>query len=178
MRKIILYIAASIDNYIAKTDGKVDWLDDPDFALQEGEDYGYDDFYKSIDTTLMGNATYQEVLGFDVPFPYPDKTNYVFSRSKQEGKHEFVKFISSDIVKFITELKEKDGKNIWLVGGGQINTIFLENGLIDQIILTIIPITLGDGIPLFQKGAIETKFVLEKNQTFKSGLVQLTFNKK
>ena len=177
MRKIILYIAASIDNYIARKDGSVDWLDDPDYAV-EGEDYGYASFYESIDTTLMGNATYQEVLGFDVPFPYPDKTNYVFSRSMHEEKAEFVKFISSDILEFITQLKEKEGKDIWLIGGGQINTIFLENGLIDQLILTIIPITLGDGIPLFQKSSIETKFVLEKNRSFKSGLIQLTFNKK
>ena len=177
MRKIILYIAASLDNYIAKIDGSVEWLHNPDYAI-EGEDYGYASFYENIDTTLMGNTTYQEVLGFDVPFPYPDKTNFVFTRSKHDKKAEFIKFISGDIVEFIRQLKEKEGKDIWLVGGGQINTIFLENGLIDQIILTIIPTTLGDGIPLFPKGSKETKFELAKSQAFKSGLVQLTYNKK
>jgi dihydrofolate reductase len=177
MRKIILYIAASIDNYIAKSDGNVDWLDNPDYDL-EGEDYGYAAFYESIDTTLMGNATYQWVLGFDIPFPYPDKKNYVFSRSKKDANDDFVTFVSGDIVGFIEKLKANSGKDIWLVGGGKINTVFLENGLIDQIILTIIPITLGDGIPLFQKGLVETKFALEKSQSFKNGMVQLTFNKK
>ncbi len=178
MRKIILYIAASIDNYIARPDGNVDWLHNPDYAL-EGEDYGYASFYKTIDTTLMGNSSYQEILGFDVPFPYPDKTNYVFSRSENNEDNEFVKFFSGDIAKFTKQLKEKPGKDIWLVGGGQINTVLLINGLIDKIILTIIPITLGDGIPMFHEGApAETKFDLEKSQAFKSGLVQLTFNKK
>ena len=176
MRKIILYIAASIDNFIARPDGNIDWLNDPDYMI-EGEDFGYGKFYASIDTTLMGNATYQEVMGFDIPFPYPDKKNYVFSRSKKE-KVEFVEFISEDIVGFATQLKSQKGGAIWLIGGGKINTFFLENGLIDQIILTIIPITLGEGIPLFQKGTIETKFTFEKSQAYESGLVQLTFNKK
>ena len=178
MRKIILYIAASIDNYIAKEDGSVKWLDDPDYALP-GEDYGYTAFYKSIDTTLMGNATYEEVLGFDVPFPYPDKKNYVFSRSEKESDSEFVEYFSGDIAKFTKQLKEKPGKDIWLIGGGQINTILLINGLIDKIILTIIPITLGDGIPMFHEGSSAvTKFDLEKCQAYESGLVQMTFNKK
>lgn len=178
MRKIVLYIAASIDNFIAKPDGSIDWLNNPEYDPLPGEDYGYGAFCETIDTTLMGNATYQAVLGFDIPFPYPDTTNYVFSRSENKERHEFVQFISGDIAGFTKELKAAPGKDIWLIGGGQINTILLENGLIDKIILTIIPITLGDGIPLFQKGRKETKFVLESNQAFNSGLVQLTLNKK
>lgn len=178
MRKLVLYIAASIDNFIAKPDGSIDWLNNPEYDPLPGEDYGYAAFCESIDTTLMGNATYQEVLGFDIPFPYPDKTNYVFSRSENKGNHEFVRFISGDIAGFTKQLKARPGNDIWLIGGGQINTIMLESGLIDKIILTIIPITLGDGIPLFQKGSVETKFVLEKSQSFETGLVQLTFNKK
>jgi len=177
MRKIILYIAASIDGYIARTDGNVDWLDDPDYLVEGGGDMGYGAFYGSIDTTLMGNATYQKVLGFDVPFPYPAKKNYVFSRSEMENDDN-VEYVSGDIVVFTKQLKTQPGKDIWLIGGGQINTIFIENGLIDQIILTIVPITLGNGIPMFQKGKMETKFALEKSQTFQNGMVQLTFNKK
>jgi dihydrofolate reductase len=177
MKKIILYIAASIDNYISKPDGSVDWLHDTDYELK-GEDYGYTTFYKSIDTTLMGNKTYQGILDFDVPFPYPGKKNYVFSRSKKSTKDDFVTFISGDIIGFIEKLKAEPGKDIWLIGGGEINTVVLENGMIDQIILTIVPVILGNGIPPFQKHLIETKFALEKSQAFKNGLVQLTFNKK
>lgn len=177
MRKIVLYIAASIDGYIARKDGNVDWLEDPDYLVEGGDDMGYGDFYAGIDITLMGNATYQEVLGFDVPFPYPDKKNYVFSRSEKDND-ENVEYVSGDIVAFTKQLKNQPGKDIWLIGGGKINTIFLENELIDQIILTIVPFTLGDGIPMFHKANVETKFKLESNQTFPNGMVQLTFNKK
>ena len=123
MKKVILYIAASIDGYIARTDGNVDWLHDPDYIV-EGDDMGYGAFYASIDTTLMGNATYQEVLGFDVPFPYPDKKNYAFSRSEKEND-ENVEYVSGDIVAFMNQLKTQPGKDIWLIGGGKINTLFL-----------------------------------------------------
>ena len=80
MREVILYSASSLDSYIARTDGRVDWLEYPRFTLP-GEDFGYEKFLKSVDTTLMGNNTYQLILGFGGPFPYPDTTNYVFSRS-------------------------------------------------------------------------------------------------
>ncbi|HRH03008.1 MAG TPA: dihydrofolate reductase family protein [Bacteroidia bacterium] len=177
MRNVILYIAASLDNYIARLDGNVDWLDYPDYHLPN-EDYCYSDFYKNIDTTLMGNNTYKTVLGFDVPFPYPDKTNYIFTRSTNEQDNEFVKFISGDIVKFVQQLKNVQGQDIWLIGGGQINTLLLNNDLIDKIILTIVPITIGQGIPLFDGKGKETKFTFEKSKSFETGLVQLTFKKK
>ncbi len=80
MREVILYSASSLDSYIARTDGRVDWLEYPRFTLP-GEDFGYEEFLKSVDTTLMGNNTYQLILGFGGPFPYRDTTNYVFSRS-------------------------------------------------------------------------------------------------
>lgn len=177
MRQVVLYIAASLDNYIARPDGNVDWLSYPEYELPN-EDYGYHDFYKTIDTTLMGNKTYQVLLGFDVPFPYPDKSNYVFTRSADHRDTEYVKFISGDIASFVKQLKSDNGKDIWLIGGGQINTLLLNHDLIDKIILTLIPMTLGQGIPLFDGQSRETKFDLESSQSYKSGLVQLTFNKK
>lgn len=177
MKKVLLYIAASIDNFIARGNGDVDWLDNPDFAIPD-EDYGYKDFYKSVDITLMGHNTYKGILGFNIPFPYPEKTNYVFCRSNTPTDTEHVSFINGDIVDFVKELKKEDGGDIWLVGGGMINTILLENGLIDTIILTIIPICLGDGIPLFQRSGHEVSFNLESCRTYSSGLVQLTWTKK
>lgn len=174
MRKVVLYIATSLDNYIAKPDGNVDWLDSPEFIVP-GEDFGYETFYKSIDTTLMGNNTYQMVLGFDVPFPYPDKKNFVFTRNKGMKDNEHVSFISDDIVAFTKQLKQEKGKDIWLVGGGEINTKLLDHGLIDRIILTLIPKMLGMGIPLFHKPTIETNFHLEECQSYDNGFVQLTY---
>jgi dihydrofolate reductase len=177
MRQVVLYIAASLDNYIARLDGNTEWLHSPDYSLPK-EDYGYNDFYKTIDTTLMGKNTYKVIIGFDGPFPYTDKTNYVFSRSTDNQDTEYVKFITGNIIDFVRQLKKDKGKDIWLIGGGQINALLLNNDLIDKIILTLIPMTLGQGIPLFDRQTKETKFILESSQSFNSGLVQLTLKKK
>jgi dihydrofolate reductase len=173
MRQVILYIAASLDNFIARPDGSVDWLSSPEFLIPD-EDYGYNDFYQTIDTTLMGNSTYRFILDQDVPFPYPDKTNYVFSRSGKNRDTEFVRFIPNDPAGFVSQLKQETGDDIWLIGGGQINKILLNNDLIDKMILTIIPMTLGEGIPLFHGKYKEVKFKLETSKSYQSGIVQLT----
>ena len=177
MRKVILYTAASLDSYIATPDGGVDWLDSPEFATPE-EDYGYGDFYKSIDTTLMGNKTYRFILDQDVPFPYPDKNNYVFSRSGQNRDREFVQFISDDIAGFVRQLKMAEGADMWLVGGGQINALLLQNSLIDEMIMTIFPLVLGEGIHLFQGNHKAVNFDLKSSKFYESGIVQLTFQVK
>ena len=78
MKKLILYSAASIDNFITRAGGETDWLDSPEYSIPV-EDFGYREFYDSIDTILMGNTTYKQLLSFNMPFPYPDKKNYVFS---------------------------------------------------------------------------------------------------
>ncbi|TXK46446.1 dihydrofolate reductase [Pontibacter qinzhouensis] len=173
MRKIILYIAASLDGFIARPDGNIDWLHDEDFALP-GEDFHYSSFLETIDTTLMGNSTYQVIQGFETPFPYTDKTNYVFTRNPEHQDDAFVKFVSSDATGFIKELKQQPGKDIWLIGGGQLNTLVLEAGLLDEIVLTYIPILLGTGIPLFAAGLQEHKLQVESNHCFDNGFVQLT----
>lgn len=172
MRKIVLYIAASLDGYIARSDGSIDWLEDPADAL-EGEDFGYSEFLQTIDTALMGHSTYKVVAGFDMPFPYPDKANYVFSRSAGHTDTAHVKFIYTDAVAFVQELKQQPGKAIWLIGGGQLNTLLLNAGLIDEIILTYIPIVLGAGIPLFAAGAQETKLKVSSSKRYPNGFVQV-----
>ena len=176
MRKIVLYIATSIDGFIAKSDGSVEWLET--IPNPTKTDYGYYEFYDSIDTTLMGNATYQQVLSFDIPFPYSGKTNYVFSRT-QHADNEDVKFISKDIVEFVKELKAQVGNDVWLVGGGNLNAFFLENGLIDKMIVSVMPIVLGSGIPLFGANAkdVEVQFSLKKTTSFESGVVQLVYER-
>jgi dihydrofolate reductase len=177
MRQLILYSAVSLDSFIARPDGNVDWLHYPDYELPN-EDYGYTEFYKTIDTTLMGNNTYKVLLGFNVPFPYPDKTNYVFSRSAGIHDDKNVKFVTSDIVQFVRELRNGNGKDIWLIGGGQLNTLLLNNDLVDQVILTQFPIVIGEGIPLFDGKAKETRFDLERSKSYPSGLLQLIFRRK
>jgi len=177
MRPLILYIAASLDHYIARPDGNVDWLHAPEYTIA-GEDYGYQGFYDSVDTILMGNKTYQLIEGFEGAFPYAGKTNYVFSRKEDHPKNEHVTFVSEDLPDFVRRLKRSEGQNIWLVGGGQINTLFLQHGLIDRMILTLIPRMLGMGIPLFSGPTTDRSFTLESCQSYRSGLVQLTYQKK
>jgi dihydrofolate reductase len=175
MRRIILYIAASLDGYIARTDGNLDWLTDKKYNIPD-EDFGYTAFMQTIDTTLMGHSTYKAVLGLEMPFPYSDKKNYVFSRS-EHADTEHASFVKDNPVEFIEKLKEQDGKDIWLIGGGQLNSQVLNAGLLDEIILTYIPIILGKGIKLFSDEANEHKLKLkptEGNQ-YRNGFVQLKY---
>lgn len=175
MRKVVLYIATSIDNFIARKDGSVDWLDktpNPDKS-----DYGYFPFYKSVDTTLMGNATYKEVLSFDIPFPYPDKTNYVFTRTPMADNSD-VHYISKDIPAFVKQLKVQEGADIWLVGGGEINTLLMDHDLIDEIIITRIPTILGEGIPLFAGAPVESEMTMERLEDFGNGIIQMVYKPK
>ena len=171
MRNILLYIAASLDGYIARADGTIDWLEDKAYTIK-GEDFGYSSFIQTIDTTLMGHETYKTVAGFEAPFPYTDKTNYVFSRTPHPDTAS-VKFVSSDVVAFVKQLKQQPGNDIWLIGGGQLNTLLLNAGLIDEIILTYIPVILGTGIPLFAPVAGEQMFKVLESKSFENGFVQL-----
>ena len=172
MRKLTLYTAASLDGYIAGPNGEIDWLDDP--VAPEGEGYGYNAFLGSIDTTLQGTTTYELAAGF-TDDPYPGKTNYVFTRkSPLPEDTEHWQFLTGDIAGLVHDLKEQPGEGIWLVGGGQINTIMLNAGLIDEIIVTYFPLVLGEGIPLFAPGANKTGFRTLSSESYDNGLVQWT----
>lgn len=175
MRKIILYSASSLDQFIARKNGEIDWLfSDPDC------DYGFFDFFASVDATLMGNKTYQQVLSFDCEFPYKGKDNYVFTRNADLQKDENVQFITSKIDEFVNNLKSQKGKDIWLIGGGEINSLFLKNGWIDKICLSVHPVWLGEGLPLFPQFFEQRDLILENTKTYETGLVQLVYavNKK
>ncbi|MCC9137058.1 dihydrofolate reductase family protein [Pontibacter silvestris] len=176
MRKIVLYIAASLDGYIARSNGNIDWLHDEKYTIPD-EDFGYSAFMKTIDTTLMGHSTYKEILSFDAPFPYLDTKNFVFSRSLKQNTED-VEFINNDAAEFIKQLKQQPGKDIWLIGGGQLNTLVLNTGLLDKIILTYIPIVLGEGIPIFTKGTKEQKLKLKQleSKQYSNGFVQAVYN--
>jgi dihydrofolate reductase len=167
MREIILFSACSIDGYIARKNGDVDWL------LTDG-DYGYKNFYDSIDTTLTGHNTYKQVLSFD-EFPYADKTNYIFGKPENTEDKNPVTFVSRDIINFVSQLKKERGKKIWLVGGGQLNTTLWNANLIDEIVLSVHPIVLGEGIPLFSGNPKEKGLKLKQTDSFENGLIQTTY---
>lgn len=175
MAKIILYSAISLDYNIARADGSIDWLHDSAYEIK-GEDFGYQDFYQSIGYTLMGNNTYRQILEMNIPFPYPDTENYVFSRFKDTHDTEYVKFAKGKILDFVPRLKASAEKDIWLIGGGQINGLLLKAGLIDELILTYIPIIIGDGIPLFSGKDTQSKWILKDSKAYSNGFVQLRYD--
>ncbi len=170
MSKVILYIAASLDGYIARKDDSLDWL--PPIP-ESGEDFGYKEFMSGIGITLMGNKTYQIIKGFGDPI-YPEMTNYVFSRTAHEAEPNIV-WINEHPVDFVRGLKEKDSKDIWLIGGGEIIKTLYEAELIDELILTQIPVLLGDGIPLWPASNREAKLTVMEVKDYGDGLVQLRF---
>jgi dihydrofolate reductase len=171
-RKVVLYIATSLDGYIARDNGDIDWLS---MVESPNEDYGYKDFLASVDTVIMGRKTYDQVLTFG-DFPYNDKKCYVISKTTRP-KDEYVEFFNGDICKLISEIRQKDGLNIWLVGGAEIVGEFLSKNLIDEYIISILPILLGKGIPLFRGDMPEIRLQLCRNVAYPSGFVQLSYER-
>jgi dihydrofolate reductase len=175
MRKVKLYIASSLDSHIASDNGSIDWL----FS---DADYGYTKFYNSIDTILIGRKTYDQSLTFE-EYPYKGKKVYVFTRNAEvekknkKKKIRDVDYIDDDIPDFVRRLVQQpvDNKDIWLLGGGEIVSILLNADLVDEIILSIHPIILGKGIPLFSNIKKYVKLQLLESIPFSSGLVQLCY---
>ncbi|MBS3052539.1 MAG: dihydrofolate reductase [Candidatus Aenigmarchaeota archaeon] len=172
MKKITLYIAISLDGFIARKDGRIDWLSP--FENSE-EDYGYKEFYKNVDTVIMGNKTYKQTLSFS-EFPFKDKKCYVFTRDKKKTKDENAIFVNKKTKNFIKKL-DKEDKNMWLVGGASIVKEFLKLDLIDEFIISVIPILLGDGIRLFNGKLNEKILRLIDIKSFDSGLAQIYYKR-
>lgn len=177
MSKVKLFIATSLDGKIARPDGSVAWLEE--YPNPEGLDYGYTDFYASIGTVVMGRKTYEEILGYDVPWPYPNARTYIVTSnpglSTPTTKTELLHTIDEADVRRLAEDTEGD---LWLVGGGKLISAFLNAGLVDEITLTVIPRILGAGIPLFPEGCAETHFNVKSAEAFPSGFVNLIYTRK
>jgi dihydrofolate reductase len=167
--KVILYIAASLDGFIAGPDGDISWLE----KYQAGtEDYGYTEFYKNIGACIMGSKTYEKALtligGIDNNMP----TFVVSRRNLVVPAGADVTFYHEDLPGLVGKAKAKSRKDVWLVGGGELAKSFFKLGLIDDIILSTIPIILGSGIPLFGLVEQEIQCKLVRSDAFESGIVQ------
>jgi dihydrofolate reductase len=172
-RKVILFIAASLDGYIATPDEDLSFLS---IVQQEGEDYGYSEFIEHIDTVIMGRKTYDWITKEMNEFPHSDKDTYIITRTPrpENGK---IRFFTGDLSDLVHRLKLDSGKNIFIDGGSEIIDVLLKDNLIDELIISIIPILLGDGIRLFKDGRPELRLKLMHSECYGTGLVQLHYKK-
>lgn len=172
-RKLILYIASSLDGYIAKPNDDLSFLDR---VQEEGQDYGYHDFVNSVDTVILGRKTYEWVMKQVPEFPHADKNTFVITRTARAsiGK---THFYSGNLKALVEQLKNENGKNIFIDGGAEIVHELLKENLIDEIILSIIPVLLGEGTLLFKDGRPEADLELISAKSFPKGLVQLQYKK-
>jgi dihydrofolate reductase len=173
MRKIKLYIAISLNGKIAKKDGSVDWL--MDIPNPDQNDHGYADFYDSIDTTIQGYKTYKQIIDWGIDFPYADKKNYVLTRNSNLENTAHAEFISENHVGFIRNVQKEAGKDIWLIGGGSVNTMLLNEGLIDEIQIFVMPIILTEGIELFELMPTQAQLKLMSTKSFSTGAVEIKY---
>lgn len=172
-RELILYIAASLDGFIAKTDGDLGWLS---MVEAPPEDYGYADFVKTVDTVVMGRKTYEKVLDFGIPWPHKGRKCYVLSGTRS-GSDENVSFFNGGVADLISEIRQAEGAHIYCDGGAELVQALIKHDLIDRYVISIIPVLLGDGIGLFKPGRPEQNLSLVKSVAFSSGLVQLHYER-
>ena len=171
-KSIAVFIAMSLDGYIATKQDSLEWL-----MKTAGEgDNGYGEFYATVDTVVMGRRTYDWLLtelGID-HFPYADKACYVFSSTLQ-GSRGNVHFVNEDATTFVRRFDGQQGGKLWLVGGGRLLHDFMKEQLIDEWIITVTPTVLGQGIPLFLPHETETRLTLVGVRTFNQ-FVALHYN--
>ena len=173
MRGVILYIAMSLDGYIADLDGGVSWLNGDD---SEPSNMGsYPEFIDSVDTVILGYKTYHQIVTELSPdsWVYAGKQSYVLTHRNEKSTEEII-FTGEDIGDLISRLKSEDGKDIWICGGATIVNYLLESELIDTYRISVIPTILGSGVPLFTNQAKELKLKLTSTQS-NNGIVELNY---
>ncbi len=176
MRKVSLFIAMSLDGYIADKKGGVDWFNGQDSGT-ETED-GYSTFIQDVDTVLMGWNTYHQIVTQLSPdqWVYPDQTSYVFTH-RQLPPTDNIHFSSQAPWKILQQLKKQAGKKIWICGGRNLIRQLMEKDLIDEYNISVIPTILGSGIPLFHQHPEELKLKLVHVKTY-NGIVELLYERR
>ena len=171
-RKIIVHIAASTDGYIARRDDDLEWLTSR--PAPEGF-YGMNAFMKSVDTLLLGRRTYEESLKLGGTFDAKTRTIVFSRRPAPADAPPGVEFTSDEITTVVSRLRERPGKDIWLMGGGELIASFLDAQLIDEFVVSVVPVFIGDGIPLIARRDRYTPLDLQSVERFDDGLVQLHY---
>ncbi len=174
MRKVKYAVANSLDGFIARKDGAFDWIIMDKEVMDE-----LTEFFKSVDTVLMGRKTYEVALrhGTDDTSP-PSMKSYVFSRTLKTRQGADVEVVSENAGEFIRKLKNGSGKDIWLMGGGNLAQTLFDENLIDEILLGVHPVLLGSGISLFPTINHQVDLELTDCKTYKNGVLSLVYRVK
>lgn len=170
-RKLYLFIAISLDGYIAKPDGDIGFLS---MVEKKGEDYGYACFIEKVDTVIIGRKTYDKILSMGMELPYGDRMVYVWSHSPGEDIDN-IRFYNGHLNDLISRIRHKHGKHIYCDGGAETIHQLLADDLVDEIIISMIPVLLGEGISLFKGGLAEKQLSLQSVTGFEKGLVQMHY---
>ena len=171
-RNVIVHIATSADGYIARPDGDLEWLTS---RPAPAGFYGLNAFMRSIDTKLLGRKTYEASLRMGAKFDSKSRS-IIFSRhARQADAPSGVEFVDCAIGPFVSRLREQPGKNIWLMGGGELIASFLDDHAIDEFVISMVPVFIGDGIPLIARSHRHVPLDLQSVKRFEDGLVQLHY---
>ena len=177
---VTIHMAASLDGFIARRDGRVDWLETSDeFVGGDTMDPGFvEAFLKTIDCYVMGSRTYETALNFEAKglgWSYGDKPTFVLTSRELPRTRETVEFHSGDLAQFVNGRLRPTFRTIWFVGGSVVSAECLRRGLADEVRYSILPILIGDGIPFFEKLDRDTPLHLAEVKAYKNGMVELRY---
>ena len=176
MRKLSLFIATSLDGYIAKPNDDLSFLK---LVEKKGEDYGYKEFTETIDTLIIGRRTYDYVVKEIGASHYDngERNVYVITRTERPNSGR-ITFYTGNLTELVQQLKSENGKNIYCDGGAEIINELLERDLIDEFIISVVPVLLGNGTRLFKDGRPEQVLEFVKAKAFETGLIQINYKRK
>ena len=178
--RVTIHMAASLDGYIARKDGSVDWLETSD-EFVDGDSLdpeSVEAFLKTIDCYVMGSRTYETALGFEAKglgWSYGDKPTFILTRRQLPRTRDTVEFYSGDLAQLVNGRLRPTFRTIWFVGGGVVSAECLRLGLADEICYSILPILIGDGIPFFERLDTDVALHLAEVKAYKSGMVELRY---
>lgn len=178
--RVTIHMAASLDGFIARKDGRVDWLETSDeFVGGDTLDPGFvEAFLQTIDCYVMGSRTYETALGFEAKglgWSYGDKPTFVLTSRDLPRRRDTVEFYSGDLAQFVNGRLRPTFRTIWFVGGGVVSGDCLRLGLADEVRYSVLPILIGDGIPFFEKLDKDIALHLAEVKAYRSGMVELRY---
>ena len=171
-RKVIVHIAASADGYIASPDGDLEWLTS---RFKPKGFYGIGSFMKSIDTMVFGRKTYDASVRMGAKFDSIGRYVVFSHRAPPAGAPPGVEFVNGAIGPFVSRLRKQPGKDIWLMGGGELIASFLDEDAIDEFVVSVVPVFIGDGIPLIARRHRHVPLGLDSVERFEDGVAQLRY---